>query len=424
MTEDVLQYIWQTQAFSKFNLFTSRQEALVIYKPGKLNTGSGPDFAEAMVQINGITWAGDIEIHSFASHWDNHQHNSDKAYDKVVLHVVWEEDKPVLRQDGSSIPTLELKHYLDPDWYARYQHLMQSLSAIPCEHYLPSVDRLVISEAIYTALINRLESKASEVLALLAENRGDWEQTAMAWLFAGFGFQKNKAALQQLAQIVEPSVLRKITSEHQMAAYLFGLSGLLPARPTDNYVRGLINEFSWLHKKFNLEQKVMSITWWKFMRLRPANFPTLRLAQLATLLFRRKNILRTILDSDSKSLTNLFEIKHDEFWQRHYHFTSNSGKKLSGMGRQSQDNLLINVVAVLLVAYGNAHGQVRYLEKAVHLLESIGAEENKVIRLWQSFELNPQSAAESQGLIGLFSDFCKKNRCLSCNIGQYITKIQ
>lgn len=424
MTEDVLQYIWQQQTFNKTQLSTRDQEPLKIFSPGQLNTSSGPDFSEAQLQIGEVTWAGDVEIHIYSSHWDNHRHNLDHAYDKVILHVVWEDDGPVFRRDGTSIPTLELKARLDPDWYGRYQHLMKSLSAIPCENYLPAVDSLVIFDARQSALVQRLEAKASEVMEVLHDYRGDWERTAINWLFTGFGFQKNKAAFQQLAKIVDLAILRKLNSGSQLAAYLFGLSGLLPSKSDEAYTKELIKEFAWQQKKFNLSNKTMSLTWWKFMRMRPANFPTLRIAQLATLLRGRQSILRTLLDSDTEELRTLFNLPHHEFWQSHYHFNSWASRKLSGMGRQSQDNLLINVVAVLLVAYGTARNQAKYIKKAISLLEVIQPESNKITRVWQSLGITPQNAAESQGLIGLFNDYCKKSRCLSCSIGKYIIDSQ
>ena len=424
MTEDVLQFIWNSQAFNKSALLTNDGQVLRIFDPGTLNTGSGPDFSEARISIDNIIWSGDIEIHIMASSWNDHHHDLDVNYDRVILHVVWQEDRIIRRSDSTRIPTLELKKYLAEGWHERYGQLMNSISLVPCEAYLPHVDNLVIADGIKVALINRLERKTKEVLETLELTKGDWQRTAIIHLFEGFGFNKNRQAFAELAQVVDPHILSKLTRQVMVEAYLFGLSGLLPSVNSDEYVSTLKQEFDWLNKKYNLHAKILSPTWWKFMRLRPANFPTMRLAQLASFIASHKNFMRSILELDIPDLMNIFMIEQGDFWQGHYHFGCRSKGKLAGLGKESQSNLLINVVAVLLVAYGKSLGQPLYMSKAIQLIETMSPENNRIIRLWKSLGIKPTSAAESQGLIGLFNDYCKKSGCLSCSIGKHILKSQ
>ena len=420
MNEDVLQYICQTQSFNQENLQTTDQQELQLFSPGKLNTGGGADFSDARIKLDGLLWSGDVEIHTYASHWLQHNHHKDPKYDRVVLHVVWQEDQQIHRRDGTTIPTLVLKEYLSEDWYGRYQHLLNSLALVPCETYLSHVDSLAVTDSIEQALIERLEAKAAEVLDILAGQKGDWERASLIWLFTGFGFKKNKAAFQQLAQCLDLSVLRKLQSATEVEAYLFGMSGLLPATATDEYVINLISEFNWQDKKYGVKAKAMVAVWWQFMRMRPANFPTLRLAQLATFLYLNRSFLRTMLEAEPDRLMTIFQMGQHEFWQQHYHFRAKARRKITGMGSESQNSLLINVVAPVLVAYGQAAGQPAYVAKAVQLLETLKPEVNRITRAWTNLGIEPQNAAESQGLLGLFNDFCKKSRCLSCSIGKNI----
>lgn len=419
MNEELLHYIWQTQSFSKTDLRTTDDEKVDIYDPGELNRGSGPDFSESRLVIDGMAWSGDVEIHALASYWNSHRHNVDSNYDKVILHVVWEEDKKVQRSDGSYIPTVELKDYMPEDWLSRYDYLMNSLQAVPCETYLANIDEIIIADAVNNALISRLEAKSAQVLSILDEFEGDWEKTAITWLFIGFGFKKNKEAFAELARRVDLGILRKLPSLMSMEAYLFGLSGLIP-NSNDEYVQKLRQEYEWLDKKYGIKNYEMSMTWWQFKSMRPASFPTRRIAQLAALLFEQRAVLRTILESEPGALVSLFKSDQSSFWEEHYHFNAKTAKKVSGMGAESQNSLLINVVAVLLVAYGKAINQPGYIEKAVQVLESIKSEANNITRLWRDLGVKSGNASDSQGLIELFNNYCKKSRCLSCSIGRHI----
>ena len=421
MTEDVLQYIWQTQSITKSHLRTIDNEPIRILKQGTLNDDSGPDFSSARIMINDVDWVGDVEIHLKTSYWKMHKHQQDPAYNKVILHVVWTHDSPVFRIDGSEIPTLELKNLVSLEWLEKYESLQASLQIIPCESSFKEVADVYKLDAFNKALIERLQRKSKILLSQVDDLKGDWEQAAMYLLFEYFGFKKNNEAFKQLATIINHKVLKKLGSIKQVEAYLMGMSGLLgESKYKSEYREELQKEFVWLQKKFNLTTAPMSATWWKFMRMRPANFPTIRLAQLASLLFQKQHFLQTILEASPTDIAEFFRIEQSAYWQTHYHFNKEAKNGIKRIGEQSSRLLSINVAAVLLVGYGQYTSNEQYIEKAIRLLELQKAENNIITRKWQELDISLANAAESQGAIELFNNYCKDRRCLRCNIGSQI----
>ena len=421
MTEDVLQYIWKTQSINKANLLTVDGEPIQILKQGTLNDDSGPDFSSARVIINKVDWVGDVEIHINTSFWNTHKHQQDPAYNKVILHVVWEHDTPVLRKDGSEIPTLELKNLVSKAWLQKCSSLQASIQIIPCEPFYKEVPSIYKLDTFNKVLIERLQRKSKLLLTNVDVLRGDWEQAAIHLLFEYFGFKKNNEAFKQLAAITNHKTMQKLTSVKQMEAYLMGMAGLLnESKHKSDYRKELLQEFKWLQKKFNIATAPMTATWWKFMRMRPSNFPTIRLAQLASLLFQRQHLFQSIMDASAKEAAVFFKIQQSEFWQTHYHFNKEAKIGIKGMGEQSARLLSINVAAVLLVAYGHYTNNELYIEQALNFLEAQKPEDNVITRKWQELGTKLNSAAESQGAIELFNNYCKDRRCLQCNIGSQI----
>ena len=421
MTEDVLQYIWKTQSLTNSRLQTVDGEELQIIKQGILNHDSGPDFSSARMIINEVDWVGDVEVHIKTSYWKLHKHQQDPAYNKVILHVVWEHDTPVARNDGSEIPTLELKDLVSRAWLQKYSSLQASLQIIPCEPFFKEVASVHKLDAFNKVLIERLQRKSKLLLAEVEELKGDWEQAAIHLLFEYFGFKKNNEAFKQLASITNYKIIKKLSSVKQMEAYLMGMAGLLTENKyKSEYKQELLKDFIWLQKKFNLTSEPMSPTWWKFMRMRPANFPTIRIAQLAALLFQRQHLFQSILEASSNDAANFFTIQQSEYWQTHYRFDKKAKIGIKGIGEQSAKLLSINVAAVLLVAYGQYINNENYIEKALNFLEGQKPEQNVITRKWQELGINLSSAAESQGAIELFNNYCKDRRCLQCNIGSQI----
>ena len=339
----------------------------------------------------------------------------------MIIHVVWEHDTPVVRNDGSEIPTLELKDLVSQAWLDKYKMLHASIQIIPCEPFFKDVANIHKLDAFNKVLIERLQRKSKLLLAEVEILKGDWEQAANRLLFEYFGFKKNNEAFKQLAAITNHKIIQKLGSVKQMEAYLMGMAGLLHEnKHKSEYKQELIKEFTWLQKKFNFAIEPMSATWWKFMRMRPANFPTIRIAQLAALLCQRQHLFQSILDASAKDAATFFTIEQSEYWQTHYRFDKKAKKGIKGIGDQSSNILSINVAAVLLVAYGQYTNNDLYIEKAINFLEAQKPEKNLITRQWQQLDIKLSSAAESQGAIELFNNYCKDRRCLQCNIGSQI----
>ncbi len=421
MTEAVLQYIWQTQAFNTTALTTVAGEPVTVLKQGLLNTDAGPDFAAARIKINKVEWVGDVEVHVLASAWQQHNHHLDPAYNKVVLHVVWQHDAEAQRQDGTPLPVVELKPLVAKGWLLKYRQLQSSLQAIPCAAFIGQVEAVYKTSAFNKALVERLQRKGGQVLAMLAEFKGDWERVALHLLFEYFGFKKNNAAFKQLAQVTDHRLIRKLASQQQIEAYLLGMAGLLPTGAGGAaYAETLRREFAWLQTKYNFTASPMAPAWWKFMRMRPANFPTIRIAQLAAVLSARPHLFQAIIAASARQAASFFRVKQSEFWQHHYHFGKPAKTSLQGIGEQSARVLSINVAAVLLVAYGTYTQNEAYLERAIAFLEAQKPEQNTIIRRWQQLGIKPDSAAGSQGAIELYNNYCRHQMCLHCPVGHQL----
>ncbi len=424
MNESFLQYLWQFQYFDKRDLKTTAGEALTILKPGILNSDSGPDFSHVKVRIGDIDWVGNVEIHVQSSGWYEHKHDQDRAYENVVLHVVWEENKPVYRNDGTRIPTLHLKNRVEEHLIKSYQKIINNPNSVPCEKSFPAVDELIKHSMIDKALMQRLEAKAKLISVLLDQNKGDWEETAYQLLAGNFGFKINKEPFHQLAKSLPYKLIQK-HRDHltQVEALLFGQAGFLVAKSKDEYLTSLFNEYQFLGKKYNLINQQLHVTQWKFLRLRPANFPSIRLAQFATLLATHKNIFSSLLElQDYKSLVRFFEIQPSTYWHNHYRFGKKSKRLVSGFGEASRDIIIINTVVPLLVAYGQSRDDWSLVDRAVHILQSIPTEKNRITRLWQNLGYASNTAFDSQGLIELYTNYCQRRECLNCSIGSSLLR--
>lgn len=418
MTESFLHYLWQFQYFDKKELKTTSCELVQVLHPGMRNTHAGPDFSEAKIKIGNLEWRGSVEIHIKASGWNDHRHGDDAAYEKVILHVVWENDKPISRSDNSAMPTLELKNKVDPSLWSTYKKLFTSAERIPCSSLWRKVDDLVKLSMLDKALTQRLETKASVVIEMLQRNQGDWEETAYQLLSKNFGFKVNTDSFQRLAESLSYRILLKhIDQPYQVEALLFGQAGFLEKVRIDEYTRLLVREFKLLEKKYGLESKRLHKSQWRFLRLRPANFPTVRLAQLAAVIHQRKNIFSTILNTiDFKDLYAWLAVQQSDYWKAHYQF----GKVTNSvpvLGRSSIQNLIINTAVPLLAAYAITHDYHSYMERAVDWLQQIPAEKNTITRQWTELGYNAKTSFDSQALIELYIAYCMKRRCLDCAVG-------
>ena len=424
MHESFLYYVWQLQYFEKKDLRTTDGEKVEIIKPGILNTDSGPDFSNAKIKIGDLEWAGTVEIHDKASAWAEHHHDDDKAYDNVVLHVVWQNDKPVFRADKSAMPTLELQQLVNESLISEYKKLVNSPTSIPCERSFANVDELVKLSMLEKALMQRLESKATQVIQLLRHNQNDWEEITYQLLARNFGFKVNYEPFFQLAQAVPYKILLKHSDNLlQMESLLFGQAGFLDDAIDHEYMKLLQREYLVFAKKYSLENTQLNKSIWKYLRLRPANFPTLRIAQFSALFYERKNLFSQIIEAENlQDLRNLFKVTPSEYWNHHYRFGHKTVRSLAGVGDSSIDNLMINTVIPILVSYGKDKDEQSFVDRGVSFLQQLQPESNKITKAWDGLGLAAKSAFDSQGLIELNNNFCLKRKCLSCTIGSAILK--
>ena len=424
MSESFLHYIWQFQYFDKSDLVTTEGEELQVFNPGNRNGHAGPDFFNARVKIGNMEWVGSAEIHINASGWSEHKHDADPAYENVVLHVVWKNDKPVKRNDNTLIPTLELKNRVDEKLLLGYKKLINSPEPIPCSLSFASVNDLIKLSMLDKALLQRLEAKAEMVSGMLQRNNNDWEETLYQLLCKNFGFKVNAEPFLQLAKALPYKILLKHADKLlQLEAFLFGQAGFLEGSNEDEYYQLLKREYSLLSQKYQLAEKALSKAQWRFLRLRPANFPTIRLAQLAMLIHQQKNIFSKIIEIDSpKALKAIFGIKQSDYWLNHFQFFKKAKEDVAPLGETSIDNILINTVVPLLAAYSKTKDDQVLLDRAVDILQNLSAEANTIPRQWTSVGLKSKTAFDSQALIELCNNYCLKRKCLECNIGSSLVK--
>lgn len=424
MHESFLYYVWQFQYFDRTDLKTTDGETIEVFKTGVLNADSGPDFSNAKIRIGNLDWAGTVEIHTKASAWHEHHHDVDKAYDNVVLHVVWQNDKPVFRADGTAMPTLELRPLVNDSLVVEYKKLVNSPTSIPCEKTFPSISELVRISMLDKALMQRLETKAGQVIQLFNHNQNDWEEITYQLLARNFGFKVNYDPFFQLSQAVPFKILLKHgDSLLQMEALLFGQAGFLDHALKHEYMKLLQREYQLLAGKYNLSSMQLNNASWKYLRLRPANFPTIRIAQFAALFNTNKNLFSRIIEAENlPDLKSLFNVTTSEYWHHHYRFGHKTVRSLSGVGESSIENLIINTVVPMLVAYGKQRDEQLLIDRAVNFLQQIQPESNKITRTWNDLGAPAKSAFDSQALIELNNNFCLKRKCLSCTIGVSILK--
>ncbi|WP_225865743.1 DUF2851 family protein [Dyadobacter aurulentus] len=419
MNEEILSFVWRFQYFESANLLTDDQKCISVIRTGHKNTNAGPDFLEACVVIDDVHWYGNIEIHVRSSDWFVHTHETNLAYESVILHLVWENDKPVLRQDGTLIPTLSLKGLVKSSILERYALLQDLDDAIPCASMFREVHEIHKYAMLDRVLLERLQRKASAVIELLEKNRNDWEETAYQWLGMHFGFKLNDPAFLRLTQIVPLKIIHKHRDRLlYIEAVLLGCAGLIPEKSDDLYVRALQKEFRFLSTKYNLADKQMQSHEWKFAKLRPAGFPTIRLAQLARLLSFESNLFSTIISVNSfERMQELFQLSQSEYWVRHYVFDKKAATPVPSMGKDAGSSLIINGIVPVLVAYAKQRRQPELLDKAVYWLSQIPSENNRITREWATLGMRVKTSADSQALIEWYNNYCLPKKCLECTVG-------
>ena len=425
--EDFLQLVWKYQYFDRKDLKTTDGQSIQILNVGFHNQGEGPDFRDACVVLDAVTLYGHVEVHRLASEWKQHAHGGDPAYNSVILHVVWENDREVLRNDGTPMPTLELKGKIFLEVWRNYENLLDFKSELPCGHAIQTVPEIVKFSALEKALVERLQEKSQQILRLLDETKGDWEETAYRWMFSCFGFKLNSLPMAELAKMIPYKILQKHRNQLPvLEAMLLGQAGLLPENSEEPYVQFLIREHDFYQKKFGWEKK-LTRPQWSFMGARPTNFPTLRIAQLAAILSQAPNLLQSILEDNREfsGFKKMLQVSPSGYWQHHFNFGQPTAKTASkGISGTTLELLVINFVIPIWFAYGRYFEQPEWQERCFDLLQTIPGENNFIIRKYGVKSWKVENAFDSQGMIGLYRGYCQVQKCLSCKIGQSLLKGQ
>jgi hypothetical protein len=417
MTEQLLQFIWQFQYYNKSDLQTSGGELLQIVHAGVHNTNQGPDFLNAKIKVAETVLAGSIEIHVNASEWKNHKHSIDENYNNVILHVVWAEDKDL----QLNFPTLELQQRVSNILLEKYESLMKAQYFIPCQEHIANISELTFIAWKERLLVERLQEKATYIHHLLQKNNNHWEEVFWCMLAKNFGIKINADAFESMAASIPINILAKHKNQLQpLEALLMGQCGLLEGDFTEDYPIMLQKEYRFLQKKYSLAKTHIPV---HFLRMRPANFPTIRLAQLAGLVYESNHLFSKIKEAeDVKLVEKMFDVTANDYWHYHYSFEELTSFKKKKLGKQMIQNIIVNTVLPVLYAYGWYNNNDDYKNKALKWAEQLLPEKNNITAGFEKLGLINKSAYDSQALIQLKNKYCNEKRCLQCAVGGKILK--
>jgi len=423
MKEDFLHYLWRLKLVANKNLLDSENNVVEIINPGQHNFNEGPDFLNAKIKIDSQLWVGHVEIHLKSSDWYVHNHEVDPNYDAVILHVVWENDIPVFGKGNNAISTLILKNFVTKEVLNKYNQLFSNKQAwINCESQINKVDGFIIDNWLESLFIERLEQKSLFIVKLLKESNNDWEAVLFMLLTRNFGLKVNGQAFFNLAKSVGYSVVRKVrTNLIDIEALLFGQAHLLDKHNEENpYFLQLQNGYNYLVNKFKLKHKNIGL---QFFRLRPDNFPTIRLAQLAALYHSKQNLFSQVIKCNTvDEVYGLFNFEVSDFWQHHYTFKSaTKSKRHQKLTKKFIDLLIINSIIPILYIYQKSQGKDDFTH-IVNLVQAIKPESNAIIKRFSDIGLKSDSAFKTQALLQLKNEYCSKKRCLHCQIGHILLK--
>jgi hypothetical protein len=419
MTEDFLHYIWKFRKFDQLNIETAEGLPVEIIETGTHNQDSGPDFLDAKLRIDGTLWVGNVEIHISSSSWYKHNHDKDPAYDSVILHVVYSLDQPVYI-GKRELPTLVLKDRFDYQVYRLYKSWKKNSQFIRCENEVAKVSSIVKSSAVEEMAVKRISEKAAHSIDILNQTKGDLEECFYRLLSRSMGLKVNAIPFEILAKITPFSLVRKVrSSQLKLDALLLGQSGLLQSTNHEHpYLQATRFEYSYLAKKHKLEP--MPSQSWKLMRLRPDNFPAVRIAQISRIYFKNSSLAQKISEIDSvDALISIFQniAPENDFWKSHYTLEKESPVRTKNLGSSRIRIILINAVVPFLFALASYSKNDVYKTKALNILESLEPEENKITRKFVELGFSSRSALDSQGFIGLKKTYCDEFKCIRCKIG-------
>jgi hypothetical protein len=421
MKEDFLHYLWKNKKFNFTNLISTNKEEIVILNSGMYLQKEGLDFFNAQIIVGEQKWAGNVEIHIKSSDWYLHHHEVDSNYENVILHVVWEHDAEIFRKNNTKIPVLELQNFVSKNEIDKYLELTKLKSWIYCENSLKEVDTFVLSKWQERLYLERLEKKVLPIEKFLQENENDWEATLFAFLLKGFGLNINGDVFFQIAHVVPFSIIRKERYNiNNLEALLFGFANLLNDKQEDVYYRLLQENWNYLKVKYKLENNLFETV--HFFKLRPDNFPTIRLAQIAMLYHLQENLFTKIIsDNNNKELYNLFNLEVSDYWKTHYLFDKLSTMKQKRLSKKFIDLLVINVLVPIQFVYAKKQGK-DVLENCINILSELPNESNTIISKFSTFGVKSDSAFNSQALLHLKNEYCNSKKCLNCDIGLSLLK--
>ena len=420
--EKLLHYVWGHKLFPLGELRTTDGQRVEVIDPGLPNPHAGPDFTAAKLKLNGVLWAGNIEIHDWASDWMKHGHDRDTAYNNVVLHVVGEADCTVTRQDGEKIPQLVMA--VPEEVTRRYEELRQTDVRPRCYTILSDLPKLTVHSWLSALQVERFERKAKDIGSRLDQCGGHWEDVFFITLARNYGFGLNADAFEAWARLIPLRAVDKHRDNlFQVEAFFLGTAGFLEEERTgqDDYYICLRKEYRYLRQKFSLPEP-MTASRWKLLRTRPGSFPHIRLAQLAYLYHRGEGLFSKTMETQTvDELRKLLATDVSAYWEEHFTFAKVSPRSKKQMSKSGLDLIIINTVVPFLYAYGRHRGEEYLCERATALLEELPAENNYIIRMWEGAGIAVTSAADSQALIQLQKEYCDRRDCLRCRFGyQYL----
>lgn len=423
MKESFLHYVWQTRQFDFSELTTTNGERLLIPSSGYPHQDGGPDFVNARVTIGKTTWAGNVEIHLNSSDWYKHNHHLDPAYDNTILHVVYHHDREVLRTDGTPIPCLEIGTRINSKLIDRYETMLSGMNSIPCRAFIDQVPTEIKTICLESMAIERLRSKTKPILERLALLKNDWEEVFYQEICAALGLRVNKQPFLQLAKNLPYTLLmRHKNNLLQLEALLFGVAGFLRSNSPDSYERSLSKEFRFLKTKYSLEPIDEHL--WKFLRLRPANFPTVRLAQLAKLIHTKEHLFSMVKNHpEAETIRTIFNVSTSDYWSNHHLFGRKSKPRTKSLGSSTIDLITINAIAPVLFCYAHETENTTLQDQVFRLLESLPPENNRIVQRYNSYNFPVKNALNSQAVLQLSNGFCNFKACLQCAVGHAALKM-
>ncbi len=421
--EDLLQFIWQNKLLKPLPLVSKSKKNISVIKYGELNKDSGPDFFNAQIKIDDIILVGNIEIHLKTSDWLKHKHQTNKVYDTIILHVVYEHDVELQQNINNSVEVLELKDFIEEQTIINYKNLINTKNSLPCANQLKFLNDIQFTGWLQRMLIERLELKTKRIDNLFQQFNGDYSQTFYTVLLSNFGFKVNSLAFELLAKQLPLTILLKHADNlMQLEALLLGTSGFFQNHFEDKYVNQLQNEFAYLQTKYNITP--LNNTIFKFNKMRPANFPTLRLSQFALLIHQQSHfLLNPQRFITIKIIKQCLRLEPKYYFKNHYNLDGNENKNDNSFGESSIQNVIINSVAPFFFFYAKKLEQPNYIDLAIDLLMQCSFESNQKTKLFVAKQLLLQNAADSQAVINLYDNYCTKKLCLKCSIGVSILKL-